>query len=487
MRPLRLLYGGAAVIALAATTVTTVTGPSVAQASPSSPPAGTKGGTGATTSTASRAESVHAAMTLDQRIGQLFMVATPADSASSALRTVVADQHVGNVILMGRSTAGADRTRAVTTAVQTMTEPTARTRGVPAFVSADQEGGNVQVLRGPGYSDMPTALVQGRSSDTALRTDAQRWGTQLSRSGVNTNLGPVLDVVSAQYKPINQPIGRYDREYGATPSVVTAKGGAVQSGMTRAGVATTVKHFPGLGRVRGNTDTSSGVTDTYTTTGSSIIDPFASAVRRGTPFVMMSSAIYSRIDASQPALFSGAVVTSLLRRQLGFDGVVMTDDVGNAAQLSGYPAGERATRFVDAGGDMVLTARTDTLPAMVAAVRSRASSSPAFRAKVDAAALRVLRAKEDAGLLQSRGTPSGNFTSWTVKRLQGWLGKTPTGTWDTATIRSVQYRIGTPTSGRWDARSFAALQRFLGISTDGTSTWDARTTTQLQRYLNTQL
>ena len=111
---------------------------------------------------ASRAEQVHAAMTRDQRIGQLFMVATPADSVSPGLRSVIGQQHVGNVILMGRSTAGADHIRSVTTGVQRLTEPTAATAEVPAFVSADQEGGNVQVLRGPGYSTMPTALTQGR-------------------------------------------------------------------------------------------------------------------------------------------------------------------------------------------------------------------------------------------------------------------------------------------------------------------------------------
>lgn len=433
------------------------------------------------------ARQVHASMTRDQRIGQLFMVATPADSLSPGLRSVVAHQHVGNVILMGRSTRGANHIRSVSAQVQALTESPQATLAVPAFVSADQEGGQVQVLQGPGFSRMPSALDQGRLATSTLTTRAHRWGTELSRSGVNTNLAPVLDVVPPAYTSTNVPIARYDRQYGPWTSVVTAKGGAVQTGMTRAGVATTVKHFPGLGRVRDNTDTTSGVRDTVTTRTSGVLTPFAAAVDSGTPFVMMSSAVYTRIDDRQPALFSRTVVTSVLRQQLGFDGVVMTDDVGNARQLAPWTPAQRATKFIDAGGDMVLTARTDTLPQMFEAIRAKAASSPAFAAKVDAASLRVLQAKGAAGLLESRGTVSGNFTSWTVKRLQAWLGKPQTGRWDAATIRSVQWRIGTSTTGRWDARSFRALQTYLGIAPDGTSRWDTRTTTQLQRYLNTQL
>lgn len=461
--------------------------PAVALAVTLAPTAGAQGRATPFAPSATRAELVLAGMTRDQRIGQLFMVATPVDAVSSGLRSVVAEQHVGNVILMGRSTRGADHIRYVTTTVQRLTEPSSATDGVPAFVSADQEGGYVQVLQGPGYDRMPTALSQGRSSTSVLLGSGRRWGTQLARSGVNQDLAPVLDTVPTAYKATNEPIGRHDREYGPLTTTVTTKGGAVREGMDRAGVATTVKHFPGLGRVRGNTDTTQGVTDSVTTSTSGVIRPFADAVDAGTPFVMMSSAIYARIDATQPAVFSPTVIGSILRSRLGFDGVVITDDVGNAAQLRPWTPGQRATRFIDAGGDMVLTARTDTLPQMVSAVRSRAAASPAFAAKVDAAALRVLRAKEDAGLLDPRLAPTGSFSPYLVGRIQQWLGRPVTRTWDSATIRSLQWRIGAATTGRWDAATVRALQDYLGISRDGTSRWSSRTVTQMQRYLNTQL
>lgn len=475
------LTGAAAVLALAATSATAT---SATSAIPAGSEMTASSLAGSRTRTASQA---NAAMTRDQRIGQLFMVATQADSVDSGLRSAIGNHHVGNVILMGRSTSGANHIRSVTTSIQRLTEPMSVSAGVPAFISADQEGGNVQVLRGPGYDTMPTALVQGQQPTLTLQGNAERWGTQLGRSGVNTNLAPVLDVVPASHKATNQPIGRWDREYGATTSVVTVKGGAVQTGMTRAGVATTVKHFPGLGRVVGNTDVTKGVTDSVTSRTSPILHPFAVAVDRDTPFVMMSSAIYTKIDARQPAVFSPTVIRSVLRTQLGFGGVIMTDDVGNAKQLEDWTPGQRATKFIDAGGDMVLTANTSTLPQMVAAVRSKAATSPAFATKVDIASLRVLRAKEAAGLLTARIAPDGQYTAWTTKRIQMWLGVPATGTFDTSTITAFQRRIGASATGRWDAASFRALQTYLGISADGTTTWNVRTTTQMQRYLITQL
>lgn len=454
---------------------------SATSASPTSAPAGER------IAAESPAAEAHAGLTRDQRIGQLFMVATDADSVDSGLRSAITDEHVGNVILMGRSTTGADHIRSVTTQVQRLTEPAAATGGIPAFVSADQEGGKVQVLRGPGYDEMPTAVEQSAETTDSLRQDAKRWGAQLGRSGVNTNLGPVLDVVPTDNKADNEPIGQFDREYGSDAESVTDKGGAFQDGMAGAGVATTVKHFPGLGRVKGNTDTTKGVKDTVTTADDANLAPFASAVEDDSPFVMMSSATYTKIDADNPAVFSPTVIGSVLRDDVGFDGIVMTDDVGNAKALEDWTPAQRATKFIDAGGDMVLTASTDTLPEMVEGVKSKADSDPDFAKKVDEASLRVLEGKEDAGLLTPRIRPTGTYSGWTTKRVQAWLGREQTGTLDEETIRSLQHRVGAPTTGTWGAQSFRALQTYLGISPDGTTSWDERTVRQLQRYLNTQL
>jgi beta-N-acetylhexosaminidase len=231
-----------------------------------------------------------------------------------------------------------------------------------------------------------------------LRSDAARWGHQLRLAGVDVNLAPVLDTVPPGDTD-NPPIGDLDREFGHTPRVVSRHGIAVVRGLNDAGVAATVKHFPGLGRVTGNTDTTSGVVDGVTSWNDPYLTPFQHAVAAGTPLVMMSTAIYTRLDPHNPAAFSRRIVTRLLRDRLGFGGVVISDDVGHAAQVSGYRVGARAVRFVAAGGDIVLTVDASQAGVMTAALARRARRSPAFAAQLDQAVTRVLRLKQHYGVL----------------------------------------------------------------------------------------
>jgi beta-N-acetylhexosaminidase len=115
--------------------------------------------------------------------------------------------------------------------------------------------------------------------------------------------------------------------------------------------------------------------------------------------MMMSTAIYALIDPGTPAAFSSTIVTGILRQRLGFSGVIISDDLGAAAQVAATPVGQRAVDFVAAGGDLVLTVVASQTPAMTAALLARASTDPSFKSQVDAAALRVLRLKQAAGLL----------------------------------------------------------------------------------------
>ncbi len=117
------------------------------------------------------------------------------------------------------------------------------------------------------------------------------------------------------------------------------------------------------------------------------------------PFVMMSSATYSRIDPSVPAVFSPVVVGDLLREQLGFDGVVISDDIGAAQAVQDVPIDERAVRFLEAGGTLMLTMDANAVGEMIDAVLARAESDPGFSATVDAAVRTALTAKAEAGLL----------------------------------------------------------------------------------------
>lgn len=343
-------------------------------------------------------ESVLARLTLPQRVGQLFMVGSPAVQASSRAVHAIRDRHVGNVMLTGRSNAGVSATRKVSDQLSEQVSPES-TSEVPLFVATDQEGGAVQVLRGPGFSRIPTALEQGSWSAAKMRARSQQWGDELRAAGVNVNLAPVVDTVpNAASARRNPPVGVFDRQYGYDTAVVSTSATAFVQGMTQAGVTTSPKHFPGLGRVTHNTDTTAGVTDHTTERNDPYLAPFASTIAAGAPFVMMSTAFYAKIDPKHPAAFSPMVVTTMLRGDLGFRGVVISDDLGNARQVQDWTPAARATSFLAAGGDLVLTVEPKVLAPMYDAVLRRARTDTTFRRQVDAAALRVLTAKDSTGV-----------------------------------------------------------------------------------------
>jgi beta-N-acetylhexosaminidase len=303
----------------------------------------------------------------------------------------------GGVFLAGRSTAGMAATAATTATIQQL--GSTASGGVGMFVATDQEGGQVQVLSGPGFSQIPTAKVQGRWKPEVLQAAATGWGNELRAAGVNVNLAPVADVLSPALGTANAAIGRYDRAYGTDPRVVSDHVLAFARGMRDAGVVSTVKHFPGLGRVRDNTDFSAGVVDGQTTTTDPDLLPFSLASEAGTPWMMVSSAIYSRIDPEQPASFSAAIITTLLRERIGYRGLIVSDDLGRATQVAAVPPGQRAVRFLRAGGDIVLTADPVALAPMIDEVMSTATSDPEFAGRITDAERRIVEAKTHLGLL----------------------------------------------------------------------------------------
>lgn len=328
--------------------------------------------------------------TLEEKVGQILMVGLPVAGPFQPTFDMLRDDQIGGVFLHGRTKAGR---QPVKNLVDAAIDVAAQERE-PLFVATDQEGGAVQVLRGPGFSDIPSALDQATLAATELRKRSEAWGDELAAVGVNLNLAPVLDLVPQTTAESNAPIGFFGRNYGYTAESVITHGNAFAQGQRDAGVQTSIKHFPGLGRVAGNTDDTAGVTDTVTGPDAQSVAVFGAGIEAGSGLVMMSSAIYSRIDPDAPAVFSPTVVG--LVRELGFDGVIISDDLSAAVQVANVPPGERAVRAVDAGVDLVLaSARPSAAPAMVDALIRTARDDPDFAAKVDAAAARVVAAKSN--------------------------------------------------------------------------------------------
>lgn len=334
-------------------------------------------------------------LTLEQRVGQLFLVGTPVEGVDPRTRSALVDAQAGGAFLHGRSSAGVAVTAAFVAALTTDAP------GAP-WVAADQEGGYVQALKGEGFDEIPAATAQAALGAGRLRAAAGGWGAQLRRAGVTMNLAPVADIVTSPESAVrNEPIGAIDRQYGYDLDSVATLAGAFADGMRDAGVVPVFKHFPGLGRTEQNTDYSDAVVDTAVGADSPDVAVYRALLRAGPAVVMMSLAEYERIDPGVPAVFSPVVVDGLLRDRIGFDGVVMTDDLSATAQVGAWSPAERGVLALQAGVDVLLVSADPAVFAdMYSGVLDRARTDPAFAERVDAAARRIIALKADPAFVR---------------------------------------------------------------------------------------
>ncbi|MFY1822613.1 glycoside hydrolase family 3 N-terminal domain-containing protein [Bifidobacterium bifidum] len=344
-------------------------------------------------SPAAKASRAIATMSLDERAGQLIMAPMFAGGNPADLSALISTRHVGSVVLIGNWNNGTAAAKTAADALQSYAPS-----GNQLIVSTDQEGGQVQHLKGSGFDTMPSAVAQGQMSADTLRSSAKTWGGQLKQAGINIDLAPVLGTVQVK-RSSNAPIGALNRDFGLDSNGNAQHGIAFVEGMRDAGVGATVKHYPGLGAVTGNTDfTTEGILDTTTTLDGEQIGAFNTTIKQAKPaMVMMSLATYQRIDSSAPAAFSSKIIDGTLRGSVGYDGVVISDSL-SAAAVSGIATKDLGVRLVDAGGDLACIGDTSYVTPILDGIIARAQSDPAFAKKVTASATRVMTLKYQMGL-----------------------------------------------------------------------------------------
>lgn len=344
-------------------------------------------------SPAAKASRAIATMSLDERAGQLIMAPMFAGGNPADLSALISTRHVGSVVLIGNWNNGTAAAKTAADALQSYAPS-----GNQLIVSTDQEGGQVQHLKGSGFDTMPSAVAQGQMSADTLRSSAKTWGGQLKQAGINVDLAPVLGTVQVK-RSSNAPIGALNRDFGLDSNGNAQHGIAFVEGMHDAGIGATVKHYPGLGAVTGNTDfTTEGILDTTTTLDDEEIGAFNTTIKQAKPaMVMMSLATYQRIDSSAPAAFSSKIINGTLRGSVGYDGVVISDSL-SAAAVSGIATKDLGVRLVDAGGDLACIGDTSYVTPILDGIIARAQSDPAFAKKVTASATRVMTLKYQMGL-----------------------------------------------------------------------------------------
>lgn len=340
-----------------------------------------------------RAEELLAGMSLREKLCQLMIVRpevltgeSPVTAAGETTRLALEQYPVGGLIYSVDNLVTQEQTRE-------MIENTQSYSKIPLIISADEEGGNVGRL----MYKLGTTFIHSMYSykdmgeDTAYQ-NALTIGTDMVSCLFNTDFAPVADVWT---NPANTVIGdrAYSDEFGQASELVAA---AVR-GFTESGVICCVKHFPGHG------DTS---TDTHE--GAAVVDksleelrtgeflPFEAGIEAGVDMVMVGHITVTAVD-DEPATISHEVITGLLREELGWDGVVVTDSLDMGA-LAGYEIGEVCVKYLEAGGDIMLG--IPDLAAALTALETAVTEGRLTEQRIDESALRVLMLKLSHGIAE---------------------------------------------------------------------------------------
>jgi beta-N-acetylhexosaminidase len=263
----------------------------------------------------------------------------------------------------------------------------ARAGGNPRLlVAIDQEGGIVERLPALPPQLSPYTLAQNDDRQAAT-LEGRATGFQLREIGIDVNLAPVLDV------PAFEDQFMAPRAFGTTPKQVERLGLAFAGGQRRESVAATAKHFPGLGRAVENTDFAPTSIEASRALLRSDLAPFRAAIDQGIDLVMVSSAAYPALGARGPAVLSPAVATDLLRSDMGFAGVVISDDLLAPAIASEYPRRSAAVRASAAGVDVLLFAARDA-PGIASALAGAVQAGDLDEARLRASCERIVALKE---------------------------------------------------------------------------------------------
>jgi beta-N-acetylhexosaminidase len=298
-------------------------------------------------------------------LGQMIMVGFSGFelSAGHPLAEEIRTGRVGNVILFERDARGVAKNIASPAQLRLLTASLQKFAPRPLFIAVDQEGGLVQRLRPErGFEGGPAAAALGRGSPEKTRLTARRMGLEMAALGINLDLAPVADVNT---NPLNPIVGALQRSFGADPRSVSAHVRAFGEGLAQAGVAPCMKHFPGHGS--SGVDSHDLPPDISASWRPEELVPYAENLKQGWPGAVMPGHLFHRgLDALYPASLSGRILGGLLRGRLGFDGVIISDDLQMGAVTVSHSAEERILLAVEAGVDILLFGNNSGAPEVTA-------------------------------------------------------------------------------------------------------------------------
>lgn len=333
-------------------------------------------------------------LTIEEKIGQMFMVGFSGTTVPSSLNLAVEKQKFGNFIYFGENVADDSKVAAMSETLQNIVMDEI---GIPSFISMDQEGGMVVRFANTATHFIGNMGLVASGNPENAYTVGKYSGQELRHYGVNTNLAPALDVNN---NPANPVIGI--RSFSDDPNTVSEYGLKMIKGYKDSDVLSTIKHFPGHG------DT---VVDSHYGLPSINHDkerlyevelaPFIDAINAGVDSIMTAHIIFNAFDSEYPATLSHKVLTELLREELGFDGIIMTDEMRMKAIRDNFGIGEAAVKAIQAGVDILLYAEsTSTSLEAYAGVLAACKDGTITEARLNESVSRILEKKIKYGLLE---------------------------------------------------------------------------------------
>ena len=315
-------------------------------------------------------------LTLRQQVGQLIVLSFSGTAPPEYVLDALRERRAAGAILFGGNVRGPEQLRALTRAL--------RSAGGKPIVAVDQEGGDIRIVPwAPPSRSAPEQQAAG-----AVGSDAESAARALRSLGITVSLAPVGDVPSVRRAALAS------RSFSSRAVEVSASMRAAIRGWRAGGIAATAKHFPGLGGARVNTDDAPvTIRRTRAQLETTDLPPFEAAIRAGVPLVMIGHARYPALDRNRIASQSHAIVGDLLRGELGFRGVVVTDSMEAAASLGTGSITRVSERAVQAGADLLLLTGRGSYAPVYRHLLAVAKRSEAFRARVRESAARVLALK----------------------------------------------------------------------------------------------
>ena len=325
-------------------------------------------------------------MTLDEKIGQMIVAGFNGTDVNEELINLVNINKVGGVILFKRNIETSQQLKELNNNIEGLNKE------IPLFISVDEEGGRVNRLPSD-MENFQSAKEVGLKNDKEYAyNNGKSIGESLKVTGFNMNYAPVLDIFS---NPQNTVIG--DRAFGSNTEIVSTMGIATMKGIEDEGIISVVKHFPGHGDTLVDSHYGLPIVDkTLDQLENFEFIPFKKAIKEGCKSIMVSHILLDKVDNENPSSMSKIVITDILREQLGFDGVIITDDMNMKAITENYTIEDASVKSIIAGCDILLIGSgTGYVNKVIDAIKDAILNGYISEDRIDESVTRIIKLKNE--------------------------------------------------------------------------------------------